>query len=153
MLREMIWVGDCLHSVDGRLPAETFLGQVDPGLKTHILAGNHDRRWPLASRTPLIRGPFFFHHGDLEASRPEPGLIEVIGHYHPAVIWSDGAGTRLRLPGLVVSSRRLILPAFSPWAAGVPWNNQLRNGESLWALAPSRIFAVRCSSLPGPPSK
>ncbi len=143
--REMIWVGDCLHSAAGRVAAETFLKQSDGGVTVHVLAGNHDRRWPLATRTPLARGRFYFHHGDLEAVPPPAGSLEIVGHHHPAVVWSDGAGSRLRLPGLVVSSQRLILPAFSPWAAGVPWNSQLRAGESLWALAPSRIFAVRSS--------
>jgi metallophosphoesterase superfamily enzyme len=151
--REMIWVGDCLHSVEGRHAAETFLQHSDPALTTHVLAGNHDRRWSRASRTPLVRERFFFHHGDLAAPRSGPDLIEVVGHYHPAVVWSDGAGARLRVPGLVVSPQRLILPAFSPWAAGVPWNSQLRAGESLWALAPSRIFAVRCPAPTGNPSK
>ena len=56
---------------------------------------------------------------------------------------ADGAGTRLKLPALVASPRRLILPAFSPWAAGTTWNNDALPEEILWAIAPSRIFAVK----------
>jgi metallophosphoesterase superfamily enzyme len=38
--------------------------------------------------------------------------------------------------------RRIILPAFSPWAAGTPWNRELAAEERLWAIAPHRVFAV-----------
>jgi metallophosphoesterase superfamily enzyme len=48
----------------------------------------------------------------------------------------------------VAGERRLILPAFSPWAAGTPWNERLRPDEMLWAIAPARIFPL----FPGDPS-
>jgi len=89
-----------------------------------------------------MRENFFFHHGDCALPVP-PGCVEVIGHHHPALSWSDGAGTRLKIPALIASRRRLILPAFSPWAAGTPWNDRLEAEETLWAVAPSRIFAVK----------
>ncbi|MSU47776.1 MAG: hypothetical protein EXS37_01540 [Opitutus sp.] len=48
----------------------------------------------------------------------------------------------LVIPALVASSHRLILPAFSPWAAGTPWGSPATAGETIWAIAPSRIFAL-----------
>lgn len=51
--------------------------------------------------------------------------------------------TRVELPALIASSRRLILPALSSWAAGTAWNNEITPEETLWAIAPSRIFAVK----------
>lgn len=151
---EMIWLGDSLHTLAGRGPAEDFLrGCSTP---VHILSGNHDRRWkpnlaggsvgtpansPVELPPALNRDGFIFHHGHLPVSVPD-GAWEIIGHHHPAIAWNDGAGGRLKLPALVASKRRMILPAFSPWAAGAPWNAQLADDERLFAISPKRIFAV-----------
>ena len=148
---EMIWLGDSLHRLDGRRSAEDYLSLVSgTGLAITILSGNHDKNWNTDFAQTLQRDQFFFHHGDGPTPELPPATIEIVGHFHPAVGWYDGAGTRLRLPALVVSSRRLILPAFSPWAAGVVWNDKLRDGEILWAVAPSRLFAVRVPPTPTP---
>jgi metallophosphoesterase superfamily enzyme len=148
---EMIWLGDSLHTLEGRGPAENFLRQ--SATPTTILAGNHDRRWKInfprtgivatedALPTSCTRGDFFFHHGHLTLETPA-GCLEITGHHHPALAWNDGAGGRLKLPALVASRRRLILPAFSPWAAGAAWNPTLAEDETLFAVAPKRIFAV-----------
>ncbi|MEO7798705.1 MAG: metallophosphoesterase [Opitutaceae bacterium] len=153
---EMIWLGDSLHTLAGREPAERFLHANATPIT--IVSGNHDRRWKvrragdLAAKgsagvealelpTSLSRDGFFFHHGHLPLAVPA-GVLEITGHHHPAVAWNDGAGGRVKLPALVASRRRLILPAFSPWAAGSPWNALLKADERLFAIAPKRIFAV-----------
>jgi metallophosphoesterase superfamily enzyme len=146
---EMLWLGDSLHTLAGREPAENFLRETSTPIT--VLAGNHDRGWGFrgkndagaASELPpsLTREGFFFHHGHLAPPVPA-GCIEIVGHHHPALAWSDGAGGRLKQPALVVSPRRLVLPAFSPWAAGAPWNPALADDETLFAIAPKRIFAV-----------
>jgi len=135
---EMIWLGDSLHGPPGREAAERFI-DASPGTPIAVVAGNHDARWRRASGKSLSRGGFFLHHGDRAPEVPA-GQVEIIGHLHPAVRWGDGAGGNLRLPALVDSPARLILPAFSPWAAGLPWNARLRPGESLWGVAPRRIL-------------
>jgi uncharacterized protein len=147
---EVIWLGDCLHTLAGREPAETFLRTtaVPPTL---IVCGNHDRRWRIFSShdrehdheppTSVQRAGFLFHHGHLNLAVPT-GCVEVVGHHHPALAWSDRAGGRIKVPALVASPRRLILPAFSPWAAGSAWNPLLAEDETLFAIAPKRIFAV-----------
>lgn len=141
---EMLWLGDCLQAVAGRHAAERFLaGMAEAGLRVTVLAGNHDRRWTFPAAPSAQRGRFFLHHGDRAAPPLPAGTVEVLGHFHPAAGLYDGAGARLRIPALVASERRLILPAFSPWAAGVVWNQRLETGEKLWAVAPSRIFEVR----------
>jgi metallophosphoesterase superfamily enzyme len=135
---EVIWLGDVVHAVEGAAPAERFLARASVPIT--ILAGNHDRRWRGAITTNVQRGRYFFHHGDVARPVP-PNAIEVVGHHHPAFSWADGAGARVKLPALVVTPRRLVLPAFSPWAAGTDW---LAEPESaLWVIAPKRIFAVR----------
>ncbi len=137
---EMLWLGDSLHTLAGRSAAERFLASSP--VPVTVLAGNHDAGWAAAAGGRLaLRDGFAFHHGDLAAELPS-GVVEVIGHHHPAFHWWDGAGARLKVPALVWSRRRLILPAFSPWAAGVPWNERLKTGERLWVVAPRRVFAV-----------
>jgi uncharacterized protein len=138
--REMVWLGDSLHTLAGREAAERFIAE-SPGTLMSILPGNHDLRWERAGKASISRGGYFLHHGDLQREVPA-GQVEVIGHHHPAVSWYDGAGGRLKLPALVASPRRLIMPAFSPWAAGTPWNSKLRPDECLWAVSPRRIFQI-----------
>ncbi len=137
---EMLWLGDIVHSAAGGTAAETFLRESP--VPVTLLAGNHDRRWPRAAQRTLTRGNYFFHHGD--RAEPVPiGRLEVVGHHHPAIDWSDGAGGRLKIPALVASPRRLVLPAFSPWAAGAEWREPLADDETLWAVSPKRIFVMR----------
>jgi len=136
---EMLWLGDSLHALTGRAPAEAFLRNCE--VPVVILPGNHDRKWNVAKERSTSRGEFFFHHGDTSPEIPS-GSIEVIGHFHPAFDWYDGAGGRLKLPALVRGKRKIVLPAFSPWAAGTPWNSSLTENEELWVIASRRIFSV-----------
>ena len=137
---EVIWLGDSLHALSGRAAAERYLSGA--GVPTTIvIEGNHDRRWSSAKEPTLRREEYFFHHGNLAPAVPD-GAVEVVGHHHPAVTWYDGAGGRLKLPALVDAPRRLIMPAFSPWAAGTPWNSQRRADETLWGISSQRIFKL-----------
>jgi uncharacterized protein len=136
---EMIWLGDSLHSLSGRLEADRFIEATRTPIS--ILAGNHDFRWERASEKTAIRGPFFLHHGHGKPEVPT-GSVEVIGHHHPAVSWYDRAGGRLKVAALVDGPHRLILPAFSPWASGTPWNRRLLEGEVLWAVSERRVFKM-----------
>lgn len=145
---EMLWLGDSLHALAGRAAAEEFLRAT--ATPVTILSGNHDVRWSRATATTLSRERFVFHHGDRPLPlqpTPATNALEIIGHHHPALLWSDGAGTRLKLPALVASPTRLILPAFSPWAAGTPWNDRLTPADTLWAVSRQRIFPVTSAQL------
>jgi uncharacterized protein len=137
---EMVWLGDSLHALAGRESAERFISET-PATPISVLAGNHDLRWDRAADLSLRRGPYFLHHGNRDLKVPADHT-EIVGHHHPAVTWYDGAGGRLKLPALVDGPRRIILPAFSPWSAGTPWNSALRAGETLWAISARRIFQV-----------
>lgn len=135
---EVLWVGDSVHDLAGCEAAERFIA--GSSVPIVVLSGNHDRCWPAANTASVMRENYLFHHGhdDTEIAGEQ---IEVIGHHHPAFTWRDGAGGKVKLPALVAGPKRLILPAFSPWAAGVPWNRELLPGETLWAIAKHRIFA------------
>lgn len=135
----MVWLGDSLHTVAGRQAAESFLAR--SGVPVTILRGNHDARWNRAQNLTVVTPDgYFLHHGDQPQHVPD-GLVEIVGHHHPALSWYDGAGGRLKLPALVLSGRRLVLPAFSPWAAGAPWKVGA-SGETLYAIGTKRIFTV-----------
>ncbi|HYP16970.1 MAG TPA: metallophosphoesterase [Opitutus sp.] len=136
---EMIWLGDSLHTLDGREAAAAFLRTTSTSIT--IVSGNHDAKWNLVEKRPvLLRDGYYLHHGDQPREIP-PGAIEMIGHHHPAFTWRDGAGTRLKLPALVVSARRIVLPAFSPWAAGAPWPSGAPE-DRVYAIGAKRIFTV-----------
>jgi metallophosphoesterase superfamily enzyme len=136
---EMIWLGDSLHTLAGSESANEFLRSATVPIT--IVSGNHDARWSRAKDCMFVtRKTYFFHHGDRAHDVP-PESVEVVGHHHPAVVWYDGAGTRLKLPALITSSRRLVLPAFSPWAAGVHWISEFP-GETIYAIGTKRIFTV-----------
>ncbi len=49
---------------------------------------------------------------------PETGGMLITGHEHPAVELGDGVATRVRCPCFLLGRGRLMLPAFSGWAAG-----------------------------------
>ncbi len=144
----MIWLGDSLHTCDAAPFAEEFLSRLSREIEVVVLAGNHDRAWPRADAHEYRLGNCLFHHGD----RPreiEPGLIEIIGHIHPALSWSDGAGLRLKVPALVEGPGRLILPSFSDWSSGATWNGRLEPGEKLWLISTRKIWAAESHSPAG----
>ena len=147
----VLWLGDSLHALAGRAPAEAFIAASPVPIT--LIAGNHDARWRAPTQPSLHLGAHFFHHGDHAPTVPADAL-EIVGHYHPSFLWWDGAGSRLKIPALVAGPRRLILPAFSPWAAGTPWNARLLPDETLWAVAPKRVFRIprrdtHCCGIPG----
>ncbi len=105
-----------------------------------VLAGNHDRHVDAA--VPLLpfwqtKG-FIFHHGHCASDVGD--AVQVIGHHHPAGTVRDGAGLRLKVPAFVQQERCWILPAFSPWAAGAPWEADAQS--QMWLCTPQRILRL-----------
>jgi hypothetical protein len=86
-----------------------------------MVPGNHDRGWPSGQDFPFLQ-PYVdlegwrIEHGHLEASGPR----RVIGHFHPAA-WLRGRLT----PCYLAREDVLVLPAYSPDAAGVSVTNQV----------------------------
>ena len=138
--RRLIWLGDSLHAPAAASIAEDFLREI-AFLEVIIIRGNHDRAWPRADHVEYRLGPWLFHHGD-RVREVEEGVIEVIGHIHPAISWSDGAGLRLKVPVLVQGRRRLILPSFSDWSSGAVWNDRLEADEKMWLISSRKIWPV-----------
>jgi metallophosphoesterase superfamily enzyme len=149
--KRLILVGDIM---DGKSSAKETAALLDR-LATLVaeivcILGNHDKAalkkvWQFVETHR--EESFAFSHGHQWQARiktEEEAVTHIIGHEHPAVDLSDGAGLRLKLPALVQEqvderTQRWILPAFSPWAAGgVPPRKHER--IALWACAPTQVW-------------
>jgi DNA ligase-associated metallophosphoesterase len=138
--RQLIVVGDLVHDKASAGEAAELLVRLRKRCEIILIAGNHDRH--IARKIELVprweTAEFAFHHGDCEGD--EPRRVQIIGHHHPAVTVTDGAGLRLKFPAFVQQARCWVLPAFSPWAGGVTWTD---DGESrIWLCTPGRILRV-----------
>jgi len=139
--------GDLVHGRVHRFEFAGFLTRLGCMAEQVIfVGGNHDRS-PTVRAAGFVESHntpgFFFHHGHLDLKAPE-GVIEVTGHFHPAVTLRDGAGLRLKLPAFVEEAggwgTRWILPAFSPWAGGAEWPDQKGTVTHRWICGPKRIL-------------
>jgi metallophosphoesterase superfamily enzyme len=136
----LVIVGDLVHDQAAALQAHDLIDRIGAFCVPIVLAGNHDRQ--LAGRVAMHdswqSGRFYFHHGHCAAGVSE--RIQVIGHHHPAGSITDGAGLRLKLPAFVQQGDCWIMPAFSPWAAGTPW--QADQQSRIWLCTPQRILRL-----------
>ena len=151
----LILTGDVVDSAAAPEEAIAWLSRLSElGPELILIAGNHDRGQIRRhfEFVPWFRsGSFFFHHGHQfcfeEETKGESGLIEITGHQHPSIRYSDGAGTSLRLPSLAMESftnhSRWVLPAFSPWAGGGAYRPSEKCSEfHQWACGQFRVFEV-----------
>lgn len=114
-----------------------------------LIEGNHDRgevKRHFSFVSSFQTEGFFFHHGHRNFDVPA-NCIEVTGHYHPSISFSDGAGTLLRLPTLAMEQcaetrkERWTMPAFSPWAGGYCYTAQFPSGVfRQFACSTQRVF-------------
>lgn len=125
--RELVFVGDAVHlgkpSAEERAAIERTLLEAAGRAKVTVVLGNHDRRFvrdfghlPVEIARQWQDERVVAVHGDQEW--PETGSWLVLGHLHPCIRVPDAAGVRQRLPVFLIGSRALVLPAFSPFAAG-----------------------------------
>jgi DNA ligase-associated metallophosphoesterase len=137
--REIVVLGDIIHA---ETKAEALLAELRrlhaliDGTAVNLIAGNHDAKLAgmlrrAGVRSELLRehtlGKHLLVHGDgadeaaAEARCAEVsarGGLVILGHEHPAIGISDGVATSARCPCFLVGDDVLVLPAFSPWAAG-----------------------------------
>lgn len=146
--RELVLLGDIVHRALPVEPLRAELRSLCEAVGGHatlcLIAGNHDANLaPLLRdcgveaelRTELRAGPHLFVHGDageatalaqLAETHKRGGLV-IIGHEHPAISISDGVATSVKCPCFLVHPELIVLPAFSPWAAG----SSIRRGKFL----------------------
>jgi DNA ligase-associated metallophosphoesterase len=119
-IRRIVFLGDFLHSRQGRAPATLAAiaawRDVHRDIEMVVVRGNHDRHAgdpppELGIRSvpePLADGPFLLsHHPD-----PRSGGYVLAGHLHPAIRLNGGARQSLRLACFHFMPAVGVLPAF-----------------------------------------
>lgn len=126
---EAVFLGDLVHApqpgVEERAFIEETLRWAAAGRRITVVRGNHDRWFArdfadlgLASTRVWRCGPVAAVHGDRPYAT-QPGEILVLGHFHPSMTIEDAAGVRVRVRVFLLADDLVVLPAFSPYAAGL----------------------------------
>jgi putative SbcD/Mre11-related phosphoesterase len=119
---------------------------------THLVAvrGNHDR-WFARDYAELgieavehwRHGVLLALHGDREPADARDNEILIAGHLHPAVGVRDDAGHSQRIPVFLITPRAIVLPAFSPFAAGFDVGHTIpRETRALLGKHPVELVAA-----------
>lgn len=137
---KLVLLGDLVHDAAAARQFAHLLDELRIRCEPVLIGGNHDRllRRSMNLLTSWQTPGFHFHHGDCSVEATQ--RIQIIGHHHPAGVMRDGAGLRLKLPAFVQRENCWILPAFSPWAGGVPWKSDAQS--RVWLCTPSRILRL-----------
>jgi hypothetical protein len=125
--KRLILLGDAVHAPN---PGAMERGWVAEQIRTWksvatviFIRGNHDRKiasdYGVEVVDQLTIGDWICVHGDAAIPLPGANQTVVMGHLHPAIGISDGAGVRQRVPVFLRGPQVLVLPAFSPFAAGL----------------------------------
>lgn len=147
--REVVFLGDFLHSREGRA-ARTFerfaaWRQSRAEVKLTIVRGNHDRKagdppeaWGLECvDAGGSLGPFVLNH-EPGASR---GGYALAGHIHPAVRLTAPGEKDLRLPCFWFGARYGVLPAFGAFTGSA--EVLPRKGDQVYVIAEGEVLQVR----------
>ena len=169
--RKLILVGDIMDFAGSVQETLSLVSTLSRECEVVCIAGNHDH--PALQRCSGFvqshtEDGFFFHHGhrmkQMCASwgADSHANIHITGHLHPAHVFNDGAGLRLKVPAFVQtttgsltskgehSAACWVLPAFSPWASGTRLASP-DVGTRVSAIHPTRIVTVthQGTSAPG----
>ena len=145
--REVVFLGDFLHSAEGRAPRtlEAFAAwrASRPHVALTLVRGNHDAKagdppedWGMRcveAGGPL--GPFVLNH----EPGPSRAGYALAGHIHPAVRLR-GAGEALRLPCFWFGARHGVLPAFGAFTGSA--EVRPRRGDQVFVIADDAVLRV-----------
>lgn len=160
--QELLFLGDTVHApapgTQERALIETLLTRLLERCALRVVEGNHDRAFrrdfghlPIAVDKQWRQGGMLALHGDrLHLELPEADYY-LIGHYHPAVGLRDAAGAVRRAAAFCVGPKAILLPAFSPFAAGLDLTMGKLPKEAAELLGDFRVLPVtgtRIAELP-----
>lgn len=145
--RRVIFLGDFLHSAEGRAPRtlERFGAwrAARPAIELTLVRGNHDARagdppegWGMRCiDAGEALGAFVLNH--------EPGAVRggyaLSGHIHPSVRLA-GEGESLRLPCFWFGTRYGVLPAFGAFTGTA--EVRPRRGDQVYVIAEEEVLRV-----------
>ena len=149
----ILLAGDIVHAAKPGEEEASFVREVLTGLQRRAqvigIRGNHDRRFAedfgdlqIGLVEQWREGDLLVTHGDrLPSSLPVGRLA--IGHLHPAIGLEDAAGVKQRLPAFLLAGPVVVLPAFSPFAAGIDvWRSMPVEIEALGGGAPPEVIVA-----------
>ena len=146
--KEVVFLGDFLHSAQGRTPAtfSTFAEwrtqRRDVGLT--LVRGNHDAKagdppseWQVRCvEAGESAAPFVFNH----EPGPSRSGYALSGHIHPAVRLSAAGEKALRLPCFWFGARYGVLPAFGAFTGSA--EVLPRQGDQVYVIAEQDVVKV-----------
>ena len=155
-VQHLVFLGDLLHAARGRSAGMSAVVQQSltgwcnrrPGLRVHLVRGNHDRaagdppaQWAIELHAePWPMGPWALCHEPLFV----PGAYTLAGHWHPCIGLRGGARERLRLPcfwfGDAAHRAVGVLPAFGDFTGMHPI--QQSPGDRVWAVADAVVREI-----------
>ncbi|MGI8843009.1 MAG: ligase-associated DNA damage response endonuclease PdeM [Gemmatimonadaceae bacterium] len=147
----IVFLGDFLHSRDGRAPettrALTIWRQAHSGLDLVLVPGNHDRRAGLPDASlgmtcldaPLLAHPFVLAH------HPVPSDLgyTLAGHLHPGVSLTGPGRLHERLPCFWFGRGYGVLPAFGEFTGLAAVRPEA--GDRVIAIAGAQVLEVTVS--------
>lgn len=149
---EAVFLGDLVHAPRPgkmeRLLIEDTLKSVAARVRLTVVRGNHDRGFATdfgALGIPLAEewrsGSVVAVHGDRTPAVENCCLV--LGHLHPALRIRDAAGATQSLPVFLAGQGLIVLPAFSPFAAG--WDLTRGIPGAIAQTLPTRVEALAAS--------
>ena len=160
---KLLLVGDIVHaSRPGKAEArhiEKVLEELADRTELIGIRGNHDRGFDrdfeglgLHLVETWREDELVIAHGDRLPDELAGRLA--IGHLHPAIGLEDAAGVKQRVPAFLVAGPVVVLPAFSPFAAGLDvWRSmpeeieRLSRGEAPEVIAATGARVVKLGPL------
>jgi hypothetical protein len=155
---EVLFLGDTVHAPKPAPQERQFIQSLLQGLlercKLRVVEGNHDRAFlrdfghlPIPVEKQWRHNGMLALHGDrLHLELPEADYY-LIGHFHPAVGLRDAAGAVRRAPAFCVGPQATLLPAFSPFAAGIDLTRERLPKEAAELLGDFRVLPVTGSRI------
>lgn len=147
-VERLVFLGDFLHSAQGRAPATLAAfakwRESRPTLAMTLVRGNHDDRagdppgeWAMRCVNPgEALGPFALVH----EPAPVRGGYALSGHIHPAVRLSERGGQSVRLPCFWFGPRVGVLPSFGAFTGSALVRP--RAGDQVFVVADGEVIPV-----------
>lgn len=125
----LVFLGDLVHAPKPDDEERKFICDTLAELRARtvltLVRGNHDRGFArdfagcdVSVVDQWSGDDLVAMHGDRDCGPPQTGYLAV-GHHHPAYGVRDAAGVKQKMPVFLVGQRTFVLPAFSPFAAGL----------------------------------
>jgi len=147
--KEVVFLGDFLHSAQGRTPS-TFATFAEwrtqrQGVALTLVRGNHDMKagdppaeWQVRCvAAGEAASPFVFNH----EPGPSRAGYALSGHIHPAVRLNAAGEKALRLPCFWFGARYGVLPAFGAFTGTA--EVRPRRGDQVFVIAEQEVIEVR----------